>query len=239
MDISMSDLSGRVAVVTGAGRGIGAATAVLLAHVGCKVALVSRTRSELDEVASKIRQGAHEPLVAEADVSLEEDVDRIFEAVRSSLGPVDILVNNAAVLGKSVMTDMSAEDWDRVMATNLRGAFLCSQQAMRDMIPRKGGNIINVASISGVPRTEKWPGYTAYCASKGGLILFTEALSVEVRPHGIRVNAISPGSVQTRMWEESVGGEADMTPEEVARAILFLLSETSRPIQGSNLEIFG
>jgi NAD(P)-dependent dehydrogenase (short-subunit alcohol dehydrogenase family) len=235
----LNDLSDKVTVVTGAGRGIGAATTLLLARAGCKVALVSRTRSELDDVASAVRQERGEALVIEADVSREGDVDRLFDEVRSSLGPVDILVNNAAVLGKSVITDMSPDDWDRVMATNLRGAFLCSRQALVDMIPRKGGNIINVASISGVPRTEKWPGYTAYCASKGGLILFTEALAVEGRPHGIRVNAVSPGSVQTRMWEESAGGEADMTPEEVARAILFLLSGTSRPIQGSNLEIFG
>lgn len=227
------------AVVTGAGRGIGAATAVLLAKGGCPVVLAARTPAEIDEVTLRIASDGGVALAVETDVRKEEDVRRLFEKAREAFGPVDILVNNAGLLETSAAVDMKMESWDRVLDTNLRGAFLCAREAFRQMIPKKGGAIVNVSSISGVPGSEKWAGYAAYCASKGGLNILTEILAIEGRPHGIRVNSISPGAVQSRMWEQVSTEEADMTADEVARAILFLLSDESRPVQGANLEIFG
>lgn len=235
----MPKFPGQVAVVTGAGRGIGAAVAEMLAGAGCRVALVGRTRADLDETERRATSRGGEALVIEADVSREEDVRGLFERSRERFGPAEILVNNAAILETSPVAEMDIDSWDRVIGTNLRGVFLCAREAMRQMIPRKRGAIVNVSSISGVPKTQKWPGYAAYCASKGGVNLFTEVLAIEGRPHGIRVNSISPGAVQTRMWARSAGGEADMSPDEVARAILFLLSDDARPMQGTNLEIFG
>ena len=234
------DFTEKVAVVTGGGRGIGAATAGLLAGAGARVVVAARTQAEIDGVAGAIRDGGGEARAVRADVASEADVRRLFAETAEHLGPVDLLVNNAAVLEASLVAETDVETWDRLLAVNLRGAFLCAREAMRVMVPRRSGAIVNVSSISGVPGPEKWPGYAAYCASKGGLISFTEVLALEGKPHGVRVNAISPGAVDTAMWRQSSGGgAADMSPEEVGRAILFLLSGDSRPVVGSNLHIFG
>lgn len=238
--MSLPDFTGKVAVVTGGGRGIGAATARLLASVGARVAVAARSPDEIDAVAAAIREGGGEATAIPTDVAAEEDVRRLFAGTSERLGPVDLLVNNAAVLEVSPVAETGVDAWDRLMAVNLRGAFLCAREAMRIMTPRRTGAIVNVSSVSGVPGPEKWPGYAAYCASKGGLISFSEVLALEAKPHGIRVNAISPGSVDTAMWRRSSGGApADMSPEEVGRAILFLLSGEARPVVGANLHIFG
>ena len=134
---------------------------------------------------------------------------------------------------------MTERDWDRVFAVNVRGAFLATRRAVKNMIARRSGAIVNVSSISGVIGPEKFPGFSAYCASKAALIEFTEQLAVELKEHGIRVNCVSPGSVDTPMWAAVSGGApADMTAAEVAEVILFLASDRARPINGQNIHVY-
>ncbi|HJW92350.1 MAG TPA: SDR family NAD(P)-dependent oxidoreductase [Thermoanaerobaculia bacterium] len=203
----------RVAIVTGASGGIGTATADLFEERGARVIRASRSTG--------------------FDVSNEADVARLLQE------PVDIIINNAGAIEVARLHEMSSDMWDRTFAVNVRGAFLMCKYALPSMIARRSGAIVNVASISGVVGPQKFPGFTAYCASKAALISLTESLAVEVKEHGIRVNCISPGSVDTKMWAEvSNNAPADMTPREIAEAIAFLASDRSRPMNGQNLNVW-
>lgn len=228
-------LNGRVAVVTGASSGIGEATARLLAQHGARVALAARSEQKLRAIAA-----TSESMIAiPADVSVERDVNHLFDEVEQRFGPADIVVNNAGVADPAHVVDMSLEQWRRTIDVNLTSAFLTSKRALPRMLERQSGSIINVSSISGVVGPEKFPGFVAYCASKGAMLSFTEALAVEVKESGIRVNAISPGSVDTPMWRDVSGGApAAMTPEEIANVVLFLASDESRPMNGQNMHVY-
>jgi NAD(P)-dependent dehydrogenase (short-subunit alcohol dehydrogenase family) len=226
------ELENRVAIVTGASSGIGRATAELFAEHGARVAVFARG-------GEKLRQLGDAVLAVEGDVSNEADVAHLFGEVESRFGPCDLLVNNAGAIEPKPLRDMPTEVWERTFAVNARGTFLTSRRALPSMIAKKRGAIVNVASISGVVGPEKFPGFTAYCASKAAVISLTEALAVEVAEHGIRVNCISPGSVDTPMWAAVSGGaKASMTPREIAEAILFLATERSRPMNGQNLHVW-
>jgi NAD(P)-dependent dehydrogenase (short-subunit alcohol dehydrogenase family) len=219
---------GRVAVVTGASSGIGRAVAEMLLARGARVTTFAR------------RAGAPKGAFAvTGDVAVEQDVERLFAETESRFGPCDILVNNAGMIDPKAMIDTSPEEWDRMFAVNVRGVYLASRRALPSMIARHAGEIVNVASISGVIGPEKFPGWVSYCASKGAVISLTEALAVEVKEHGVRVNCVSPGSVDTKMWDAASGGApASMTAEEVAEVILFLASEQSRPMNGQNIDVY-
>lgn len=200
------------AVVTGGSGGIGREVVKQLRAAGWTVTSLSR------------REGT--------DVSDEAQVLRAFRGLRS----LDALVNCAAILIKRPITRMSARDWDQQLGAGLRGAFLCSREAFRLMRGR-GGSIVMVSSLSGVAGAEKFPGMAAYVAAKSGLAGLTEALAAEGRPHNIRVNAISPGSVDTRMLRiAGVEGPA-LKPAEVARLIVWLASSGSAPLSGANLRL--
>ena len=202
----------RTGVVTGGSGGIGLEVVKQLRDASWKVTSLSR------------REGC--------DVSDESQVTRAF----SLLDTLDALVHCAAVLIKKPITDLTASDWDAQLGSDLRGAFLCSREAFRLMRDR-GGAIVFVSSLSGVAGAEKFPGMSAYVAAKSGLAGLTEALSVEGRPLGIRVNAISPGAVDTPMLRISgVEGPA-LTPSEVARVIVWLASSESAPVTGGNLRM--
>jgi NAD(P)-dependent dehydrogenase (short-subunit alcohol dehydrogenase family) len=230
------EFAGRIAIVTGASSGIGRAAAHMLADRGARVAAFARSADRLHELA---KGHPDRILPVTGDVSDLSSVDRLFGDLESRFGECDILINNAGTIEVHRLDEMSVEEWDRTFDVNVRGAFLTSRRALRSMMARRGGAIVNVSSISGVPGPEKFPGFVAYCASKAAIISFTEALSVEVKEHGIRVNCVSPGSVDTKMWAEvSDGAPADMTPEEVAEVILFLASDRSRPINGQNLHVY-
>jgi NAD(P)-dependent dehydrogenase (short-subunit alcohol dehydrogenase family) len=232
----MNDFEGRVAIVTGASSGIGRRTAELLAARGARVAILARSVEKLEAIAAH-----HEDrmLAIEADVSDEAAVERAFAAAEARFGAVDVVVNNAGTIDPAPLVDTSAERWDRMFAVNVRGVYLMCRRALPSMLQRGRGAIVNVASISGVVGPEKFPGFVSYCASKAAVISLTEALAVEVKASGVRVNAISPGSVDTPMWAEASGGApAAMTPEEVAESILFLASDRSRPMNGQNLDVF-
>ena len=229
------EFTDHVAIVTGASNGIGQATAEMLADRGARVTIFARSTEALKTIAARRKNMYAVP----GDVSDPAAVERLFAETESRFGPCDILVNNAGTYVARRLDKMSVEEWDRVFSVNLRGAFLTSRRALPSMIAKRSGAIVNVASISGVLGPEKFSGFVSYNSSKAALIAFSEALAVETKEFRIRVNCVSPGSVDTKMWKDVSGGApADMTPREVAEVILFLASERSRPINGQNLHVY-
>ncbi|MDQ6802713.1 MAG: SDR family oxidoreductase [Acidobacteriota bacterium] len=230
------ELENRVAIVTGASSGIGRATAEMLVERGASVAIFARSAGKLKSLA---RKHDGRMLAVAGDVSDAASIERLFAQTESRFGPCDILINDAGTHITKRIEKMTERDWDRIFAVNVRGAFLTTRRAAKSMISRRTGTIVNVSSISGVIGPEKFPGTSAYCASKAALIGFTEVAAVELKEHGIRVNCVSPGSVETAMWAAVSGGaRADMTPAEVAEVILFLASDRSRPINGQNIDVY-
>jgi NAD(P)-dependent dehydrogenase (short-subunit alcohol dehydrogenase family) len=230
------ELGGKIAIVTGGGRGIGRATAELLAGAGAQVTICARSPEQVEEVAA----GAPGISGLAGDVADEAFVERLVSQTVSAHGRLDILVNNAAILGRRPFLELEPALWDEVMAINLRGAYLCCRAAFRQMAGQQpaGGSIVNIASLSGVRGPEKFAGLAAYNVSKAGLLALTDILAVEGKPHGIRVNAVSPGAVETEMLRQAGHGlRALASPEDVARTIAFLVSELSYPATGANLEI--
>jgi NAD(P)-dependent dehydrogenase (short-subunit alcohol dehydrogenase family) len=200
-----------VAVVTGASGGLGSAIAAELEKRGYEVVGLNRSEG--------------------VDASDEHAVNAAF----GGLQRLDALVNNAAVLVKKPLVETTAEEWDEQLASGLRAAFLCSREAFRRM--RDGGTITNISSLSGVAGAEKFPGMAAYVAAKSGLAGLTEVLAVEGRPFGIRVNAVSPGAIDTPMLKLSDVPGRVFTPAEVARIVAWLASPDSAPLTGANLRL--
>lgn len=230
---------GRISVVTGAGRGIGRATAIALARQGSQVMLAARTEAELRKTATLIaeRGGVAEPMVA--DVGRESDVEKLFARCLQRFGPVELLVNNAGNLTRSLIPDTTAEELDDTLSANVRGSFLCARAAFRQMAGSRGGCIVNIASLSGTPGVEKFPGLAAYVVAKSGVVGLTEALAAEGRAFHIRSVALSPGAVDTALLARALPGlKPGMTPEQAARLILFLASEAAAPLNGLNIPIF-
>lgn len=233
----MNDLSQEVAIVTGASRGIGRATAVRLAAAGARVVAFSRGSEPLEELVASDRERLH---AVAGDVSSEADVERLFRETEERFGPCTILVNNAGSIASKPLVETTREAWEQMFAVNVTGTFLTIRRAIPGMLSTGRGSIVNVASISGVSGPTKFPGFVSYCAAKAAVIMLTESLASELRDTPLRINAISPGSVDTAMWARASGGApADMTPEEVAESIFFLLSSSSRPVNGQNLHVYG
>jgi 3-oxoacyl-[acyl-carrier protein] reductase len=224
-------LDGVGAIVTGGGRGIGAASARALSALGARVTVFARSEAE---VARVVADGAAALAVA-GDVSKEADVARLLAAHEGALGPCDVLVNDAGVLERGRVEDLSPEAWRRVLEVNLTGAYLCARAVVPGMRRRRRGRIVNVASISGTLGT---PEATAYNASKWGLIGFTKSLAEELRADGVQVMAVSPGSVDTAMLRKTPFAPA-MTPEDVARVIAWCAGEAPDAMTGANVEVFG
>jgi len=229
------EFTDRIAIVTGASSGIGRRTAELLATRGARVVLFARSMEKLEEIV----RGNASMLAVQGDVAELAAIERLFSAAESRFGHPDILVNNAGMIDPAPLVDTTHDQWERMFAVNVHSVFMVCRRALPSMIARRRGAIVNVSSISGVPGPEKFPGWVSYCASKAAVIGFTEALAVEVKGHGIRVNSVSPGAVDTAMWAEASGGApASMTAEEVAETILFLASERSRPINGQDVHVY-
>jgi len=242
-------LKGQVCLITGGGRGIGAAVARATALRGARVAInYHHSRTEAEDLAAELRGQGCTALAMPGDISREEDVHRLFQGIRTALGTVDLLVNNAGVSLRNLVQDTSMAEWDRVINVNLKGAFLCCREALPGMIRKRYGRIVNIASIQGVAGASF---ESVYAASKGGLIAFTKSLAGEAGPSGITVNAIAPGPVATEMIYSQLSEEdmksllAEMPqgrmvlPEEIAAACVFFLSREAASINAQVLCIDG
>jgi NAD(P)-dependent dehydrogenase (short-subunit alcohol dehydrogenase family) len=215
-------LAGRVAVVTGASRGIGLAIATALSNAGAVVA------------GCALHAG---PGVERCDVRLPEEVARFAADVQRRLGPPDVLVNNAGTVARARVEDLTVEAWDEVVDANLKGTFLVTRAFLPAMRARRSGRIINIASIAGRQGTAE---LAAYCAAKHGVIGLTRALAEELRADGIVANAVCPGSVDTDMLRVGrPGATADMTPEDVAGVVLYLAAHAPAALTGSCVDVFG
>ena len=235
----MSWLEGRAAVVTGAGRGIGRATARAMAGRGARVTLAARDRAALDTAAEEIRAtgGTAEAFVC--DVGDAEQVDALFDHAERALGPVTALVCGAGVLIKGGVADLTGEEWDRTIATNLTGAFLCCRRAFRSMRTAGEGRIVAISSLSGVYATEKFPGLTAYNASKAGLVGLVEGIAVDGREFGVSAACLSPGAVDTEMLRMANPAlRAGLTPYDVAAVIVTVLEDLLPAASGANIPLF-
>jgi NAD(P)-dependent dehydrogenase (short-subunit alcohol dehydrogenase family) len=229
----------QVAIITGAGRGVGRATALRFAREGARVVLFSRTPAPLDDVATEIARQGYPFLTVVGDVSREEDVHALFQQAMQTFNRVDILVNCAGVVAVRPFAEMDASTWDHVLGVNLRGTFLCCHEAFRIMAAQRSGVIVNLSSLSGVKGVEKFPGLSAYNVSKAGVASLTEILAVEGRMYNIRVCAVSPGAVDTEMLKQAAPHlKAGMTPDDLAGILLFVVDESGRMLSGTNLEIF-
>src|SRR3984893_16670349 len=245
------DLTGRVALVTGASSGIGAATAILLADLGARVAIGYHGNPEgAEQVRSKIVAAGGKAIAIRADVKQADEIQLLVGGASAQLGPIDILINNAGSLMQRMrILEVKEETWDEIQDLNLKSAVLCAQAVAPSMIERKQGAIVNVSSIAG--RTGGGPGASAYASAKGGLISFTKALAKELAPHGVRVNAVSPGVIDTPFHERFSTPEMMRnfaagiplarvgTPMECANVIAFLASDAASYVVGETIEVNG
>ena len=245
---------GKVAVVTGASRGIGKATALALAKEGCAVVVnYDRSQDKAHEVVEAIKAVKARAIAVRCDVSIRKEVETMFKTTVDDIGKVDILVNNAGIGVMAPILETTDELWDRTLDVNLKGAFLCTQVAAKYMMQRRYGKIVNISSNSGFG-VACW-GETAYAASKAGVIQLTKSAAFELGQYGINVNCVAPGFVDTDM---SRGGMTDQEyaevleakkkisslgisgkPEDIANAVLFFANEDSRFITGKTLLVDG
>ena len=231
-------LAGRVAVVTGASRGIGAATAAALAAAGAHVVLAARDGQALDGVAGRIQDAGGQATPVPTDVSDEAAVERLFASVER-VGPLGALVCAAGVLTPAPFAGTTSALWHETLGVNLTGTFLCCRAAFTAMAAASGGRIINIASLSGVYATEKFPGLAAYNVSKDGVIGLTEAIAVEGKEHGISAVCLSPGAVDTEMLRRANPAlRPGLTPDDVAELIVALLDSPLAPVSGANIPLF-
>ena len=232
----MNRLDGKVALITGGNTGIGRAVGRAFAHEGADLAIGWHERqAEAESLAEAVEKNGRRVLLVPVDVTDQASVSDMVSRVVSELGRLDILVNNAGIQKFQPLAEITVEDWDRMLAVHLRGAFLCSQAAARHMTGRGSGRIINLCSQLGYIGRE---GYTAYSAAKGGMIAFTRALAKELAPHGVLMNGVSPGLVDTgfdplpeaakRAHAESLPLKRLGTPDDMVSAFVFLASDEGR-----------
>jgi len=240
-------LKGKVVIITGGGGGIGLACALAFAAEGARVVVADVNAAAAERAAREVGAG-EQAIAARVDVTSPESIQSMFDAALAAFGRVDVLVNGAGILHRTPIDDLTVEEWDQVMAINLKGVFLCSQAALRVMKPQRSGKIVNLASMGG-----QLGGIVAgadYSSSKAGVLCFTKSLAKNAGPFGINVNAVNPGVIDTPMTKpwgpELLQKRIDETPlgrlgtaEEVAQAVVFLASGAARFIHGTHLDVNG
>jgi NAD(P)-dependent dehydrogenase (short-subunit alcohol dehydrogenase family) len=250
-----SRLAGKVAAITGAGSGIGRATALLFAQEGAAVGVIDVNAAAAAETVSQIEAAGGKALAVTADIVRGEQVEGAFERLVGEFGHLDVLYNNAGTNSTGSVVTSTEEDWDRCMAINVKGTFLCSRVAARLMLEAGRGSIINQGSVAALVGIVN---FAAYCASKGAVVALTRSMSVDLAPQGIRVNAICPGTVYTPLMEPMLvargGGDLEKglamtvakypigrlgTPAEIAAVALFLASDESSFVTGSVISADG
>ena len=223
-------LKDKVAIITGASRGIGKATAVDFAQAGAKVVLAARTQRDVEAVADLIRTNGGEALAIPTDVTLADEVERLIHRTLDTYHQIDILVNSAGIGIFAPVIDSAPADWSSVVDSNLKSVYLCSKYALPSMLERKSGQIINVLSIAAkVP----FKASSAYCAAKAGALAFTKVLSEEVRAQNIRVTAILPGSIHSSFWdniEQHPDFDLMLKPEHIVKTILFVAMQPAEMV---------
>ncbi len=242
------DLAGKVAVITGAGRGIGRVIATTLARAGAKVVLASRTKSQLEKTANEVVSMGGQALCFPADLTQMEKVEKLMDTAVSNFGGLHILVNNAATMSPKPLLEQTEEEWNRVMDVNLKSVFLCTKAAGQYMVKQKYGKVINMASTGGEIAS---PMNASYHASKAGVILFTKSVAIEWIRYNINVNAVGPGNVDTGLVDQFIQkGSRETTlksipikrfaePQEIANLVLFLASDLSSYMVGEHVIIDG
>ncbi len=248
----------QIAVVTGAGQGIGRGIALRLAQEGCAVTVADINFEKAKEVSAEIQSLGQQSLPLQIDVTKAEDAERMIKETVRHFGRVDILVNNAGIIRVAFLPEVTEEDWDAVLNVNLKGTFLCSRAAARVMIEQRSGNIINISSKSG-KKGGLW--LSAYCASKFGVIGLTQSMALDLAPFGIRVNAVCPGIVFTPMWDqldilyakklgirpeevrakyvEKIPMGRECSVEDVANVVVFLASDLASYLTGQAINVAG
>ena len=246
-------LAGKVAIITGAGAGIGRATALLFAKEGAKVVVADRDSERGAETASIIREDGGEATFIQVDVSKAADAERMARATAETYGKLDILVNNAGIYMQANAVEMTEEDWDRILDVNLKGVFLCSKYCIPEMIKVGGGTIVNIGSEAGIVGIKN---QVAYNVSKSGIIGLTKSTAIDFAAHNIRVNCVCPGTTETPLVKAAVERAPDPAaarraleevrpanrlgrPKEIAAGILYLASDESPYATGAVLSIDG
>ncbi len=248
----MFDLSGKVALVTGASSGIGRASALALANQGAAVVITARRLDKLESLAAEIKSRGHRALATQMDVTKKTDIDTAVASTIKEFGRLDILLNNAGVAEFATFFDMTEAQWDKTIDTNLKGYFFVAQAAAREMAKNKWGRIINISSIASGGIGVGFPQIAQYCASKGGVIGLTEALADELAPLGILVNAIGPGVIESEMTEGMLKDPKQAAallsraplkragkPEEIAAAVVYFASDEASYTTGATLYVDG
>ena len=242
------DLTDKIALVTGGSRGIGRETSVCLAEAGARVIInYHRSQDEVEKLKDQIARSGQDAEIFQADIGVPEEIEKLFAFIRKEYGRLDILVNNAGIIKDNLLLSMTLPEWDKVIALNLRGAFLCTQHAAEMMLSAHSGKVINIASISAIKGGR---GQTNYAAAKGGLIAFTRACAVELSGKGIQVNAILPGVITTDMTTRVRKRAGEMIlkeipvgrfgiPADVANLVVFLASDKAEYITGQTIVIDG
>ena len=245
-------LRGKVAIITGARRGMGKSHALKLAKAGAKIVVSDISLEECQKVVKEIEKGGGKALAVKCDVTKREQVDEMVKKTIKKFGRIDILVNNAGICQFKPFLELTEEDWDKTLDINLKGYFLCAQAAAKEMAKQKSVVIVNIASIAMGQVGVGFPNLTHYSASKGGIVGMTEALAVELAPYNIRVNAVAPGVIETPMVDPLKSDPKTMEAtlariplhrmgrtEEVSNLVLFLASDTSSYMTGSTVVIDG
>lgn len=252
MENDIFNLNNKVAIITGARRGMGKTHALLLAQYGAKVAVSDISEEDCLLVVEEIKKNGGEAIAVKCDISKKEEVQNLMEKTLEEWGQIDILVNNAGIADFKPFLEMTESDWDKTIDINLKGYFLCSRIVAEEMAKRKSGVIVNIASVAMGQTGIAFPSLVHYVSSKGGIAGMTEALAVDLAKYNIRVNGVAPGIIDTPMVdpikEDKAGTEGLLqripmkrmgSPEEISKVVLFLSSDASSYMTGAIIPVDG